>query len=71
MFCAPIYWPKDDTNKDLDRQHERDSAFMNEFLLFALVIVNLVIRHGAPTTEGSTDRQDRENEQSSQPAGKQ
>ena len=44
---------------------------MNEFLLFALVIVNLVIRHGAPTTEGSTDRQDRENEQSSQPAGKQ
>ena len=44
---------------------------MNEFLLFAVIIIYLVIRHGAATTEGSAERQDRENEQSSHPVGKQ
>jgi hypothetical protein len=44
---------------------------MNEFLLFAFVIVYLVIRHGTPTTETGSDRQDRDNEQSSYPAGEQ
>ncbi len=70
MFCAPIYWPKTDiTSHELDRLYKSDP--MNEFLLFALVIVYLVIRHGKSMTGASTDRQDRENEQSSHPAKEQ
>ena len=44
---------------------------MNEFLLFAFVIVYWVIRRGTPMTGAGSDRQDRENEQPSHPAGKQ
>jgi len=44
---------------------------MNEFLLLAVVIVYLAIRHGRPTTKTRSDRQGPESEQSSHPAGKQ
>ena len=44
---------------------------MNEFLLLAVVIVYLAIRYGTPTLETRRDRQGRESEQSSYPAGKQ
>ncbi len=43
---------------------------MNEFLLFAFIIIYLVIRHGKPAIDDS-DRQDASNEQSSHPAEKQ
>jgi hypothetical protein len=42
---------------------------MNEFLLFAFVIVYWVIRRGTPTIEASNDRQDHENDDASHPAG--
>lgn len=70
MFCAPIYWLRTTLNKDLDRLNRR-SHLMNEFLLFAFIIVYLVIRHGTPNTETSSDRQERENEQPLHSAGKQ
>ncbi len=41
---------------------------MNEFLLFAFIIIYLVIRHGKSVTEDSSGRQDGQNEQSSRPA---
>lgn len=36
---------------------------MNEFLLFALIIVYLAIRYGTTANDGSPDRRDSENEQ--------
>jgi hypothetical protein len=42
------------------------SVRMNEFLLFAFIMVYLTIRHGAPT-DGRSDRQGSAGEQSSHP----
>jgi hypothetical protein len=44
---------------------------MNEFLLFAFVIVYLIIRHGKPETGDSGDRQEHGSGQRTHPAGEQ
>lgn len=72
MFCVPIYWREADvTNHEPNRLYNQREIFMNEFLLFAFIIVYLVIRHGKSVTGDSSDRQDRGNGQSSHPAEEQ
>ncbi len=44
---------------------------MNEFLLFALIIVYLVIRHGKPMTGDRSDRQEHVDREHSHPAEEQ
>jgi hypothetical protein len=44
---------------------------MNEFLLFAFVIVYLIIRHGKPETGDSAERQEHGGGQPSHSAGEQ
>jgi hypothetical protein len=43
---------------------------MNEFLLFAVVVVYLAIWYGKPIKKTSSDQQGSENQQSSHPARK-
>ena len=41
MFCAHIYWPR--TTRNEPGRPTRESVFMNEFLLLAVVVVYLAL----------------------------
>lgn len=56
------------TKHVLERLQNRETL-MNEFLLFALIVIYLIIGHGKSKTTDSADRQEHANRQSSQPGG--
>ncbi len=71
MFCGAIYSPEADLiNHELDRLYKK-VLFMNEFLLFAFIIIYLVIRHGKPVTGDRSGRPKGGNRESSHPGGEQ